>query len=457
MKRHRRRRRSLPTEPVLLDIDKLSHEGRGIGHREGKVVFVQEALPGEQVSAQLTDRRADFEEALTLEVLRAAPERVTPPCEYARVCGGCSLQHMETGAQIRFKEAVLHEKLAHAIGNEGYERLPPVTGPVRDYRRKARLAVRYVQGKDRVLVGFREKRSSFITDMQDCIVLDPQVSHLLPELSALIGELKACRSIPQIEVAVGDAVESLETVALVFRHLQPLAASDTQRLIEFAETHRVAVYLQPKGPDTVHRLFPVSGPERLYYHLPDYSLSLAFHPMDFTQVNSAINRHMLAQAMTLLAPDKDDRILDLYCGLGNFTLPLARHCAHVCGVEGANEMVQRGYENAGMNGIANVEFHCADLSEAVTMTGRPWLKQPFDKVLLDPPRSGAAAMIGDIVSLKPGRIVYISCNPATLARDAALLEASGYRLRAAGVLDMFPHTAHVESMAMFTPEGESRS
>lgn len=452
MRRQRRRRRNLPTEPVHLDIEKLTHEGRGIAYREGKVVFVEEALVGEQVSAQLTDRRADFEEAMTLEVLRASPERVVPPCEYASVCGGCSLQHMTSEAQLHFKESVLHEKLAHAIGHDNYAKLPPIKGPVRDYRRKARLAVRHVQGKGRVLVGFREKRSSFITDMQDCVVLDQQVSYLLPLLSDLLAGLDACRAIPQIEVAVGDAVDAHATVALVFRHLQPLTAKDTQALVEFAGNHRVALYLQPKGPDSVHRLFPVSGPERLFYLLPEYRLSLAFHPMDFTQVNSVINQRMLEQALSLLALEETDRVLDLFCGLGNFTLPIARYSGHVCGVEGSDEMVQRGYENAAMNGIANVEFHCADLSEAIA--SKSWLAQPFDKVVLDPPRSGAAEIIADVVKLAPARIVYVSCNPATLARDTALLEEAGYQLQSAGVLDMFPHTAHVESMALFMPAGE---
>ena len=449
MRRHRRRR-PLPAEPFTLDIEKLSHEGRGIGHREGKVVFVDEALPGEQVEARLSGRRDSYDEAVTVNVLRASPERVTPPCEYASICGGCSLQHFEASAQLRFKEAVLHEKIQHVTGRDDYLHLPAVTGPTLGYRRKARLAVRHVAKKEQVLVGFREKRSSFITHMSHCQILHPRVGELLPALSALVAQLQGYRQIPQIEVAVGDSVADANDLALVMRHLQPLSAADRGILADFAREHSLDMYLQSGGPDTVHRHYPQGGVERLHYLLPDYDLDMAFHPMDFTQVNADINRSMLQRALELLQLQDSDRVLDLFCGLGNFTLPMARYSAWVCGVEGSDEMVLRGNGNAQANGVSNVEFHRADLT--LPIADKPWMTHSYNKVLLDPPRSGAMEVIDNLLALAPERIVYISCNPATLARDTGLLEAGGYRLQAAGVLDMFPQTTHVESIALFTRE-----
>lgn len=448
-----RRRQRLPQEPLQLEIEKLSHEGRGIAHYgegqegEGKVIFVDEALPGELVSAKLTDRRRNFDEARTEEVLQAAPERVIPLCDYAGICGGCSLQHYDSTSQLNFKEGVLHEKLRHALGREDYERLDPINGPGFGYRRKARLAVRYVHKKEQVLVGFREKRSSFITNMDHCEVLEPRLAALLQPLSALVSGMEAYREIPQVEVAMGDPAEGKMDIALVFRHLQPLSAPDQECLAAFAEQQQLSLYLQPGGVDTVHKLYPADGESRLYYQLPDFSLSMAFHPMDFTQVNADINRRMLARALALLELQPTDKVLDLFCGLGNFTLPIALNCGFVCGIEGSREMVERGTENACRNQCENVEFHCSDLSKDVN--GQPWLKHDYNKVLLDPPRSGAMEVLDNVMALQPERIVYISCNPATLARDAELLEQGGYRLQAAGALDMFPQTTHVESMALF--------
>lgn len=449
--RRRRRTKNLPTTPVILKIGKLSHEGRGIAHCDGKVVFVAGALPGETVEAMLTSRRDSFDEAKLVAVKAASPDRVEPPCRYAGICGGCSLQHFDASAQMAFKQDMLLEKLGHAVARD-FTEIPPLKGPVLGYRRKARLAVRYVHKKEQVLVGFREKQSTFITHMESCEVLDIRLSRLLPALSALILGLKSFRWIPQIEVAAGDPAPAACTVALVFRHLQPLPDDDMAQLLEFARAQQVAVYLQPGGMETVHRIAPEAGADRLYYDLPDYTLRMAFHPTDFTQVNGDINRRMIVQALSLLEPGKNDRVLDLFCGLGNFTLPLARHCSRVTGIEGAAEMVERGVENARANTLDNVEFHCADLTR--TMQGAPWMADGYTKVLLDPPRSGAWEILPDIVALRPSRIVYVSCNPATLARDAAYLVEKGYTLARAGAMDMFPQTAHVEAMALFVDSGQ---
>ncbi len=445
--RRRGNRKNLPTEAVTLEIGKLSHEGRGIGHREGKVVFVEGALPGELVEAQISGRKGNFEEARTLKVLRAAPERVIPPCPHAQVCGGCNLQHLASDAQLSFKQSMLHEQLSHHVGRADYEHFLPITAPTLGYRRKARLGVRYIAKKSKVLVGFREKHSNFLAEMDSCAVLDRQVSDLLPALAACIESLEAFNQVAQVEVAVGDADGSQASTALVLRHLVPLSSHDLARLADFGKEHGVDIYLQPKGPDSVYLLYPAGEAMRLRYQLPEHDLAMAFHPLDFTQVNAEINRKMLARAIELLALKPDDRVLDLFCGLGNFTLPLARRAARVVGVEGVAEMVERARENAGLNGIDNVDFYCADLTQP--MSSAPWVGQGFNKILIDPPRSGAFEVLPQVVAFAPQLLLYISCNPATLARDAGYLVTSGYRLKGAGVLDMFPHTAHVESIALF--------
>ncbi len=451
--RRNRKRKSLPTEAISLEIEKLSHEGRGIAHLEGKVVFVDEALPTELVSAVYTSKRDSFDEAKTLEVLRASKHRIEPKCQYASICGGCSLQHFDSAAQLAFKESVLHEKLEHSISEADYQRLAAQTGPAFQYRRKARLAVRFVGKKERVLIGFREKQGRFITDMESCAVLDPQVSDLLPQLGQLIQSLINYQGIPQIEVAVGDKLETVNAIALVIRHLSPLPGSDIEKLKNFASLHKLDIYLQAKGPDTVKKLYPEDSVSRLYYQLQDFQLRMGFHPMDFTQVNAEINNKMISKAIELLEIKPTDRVLDLFCGLGNFTLPLATKAFMVVGVEGVEEMVARGKENADLNNISNVNFHCSDLTKSIQ--SKAWMSDKFDKVLLDPPRSGAIEILADIVANLPDKIVYISCNPATLARDAGILHSMAYKLVAAGVLDMFPQTAHVESIAVFEPEGKS--
>ena len=448
----RRRKKSLPQEPVTLDIESLNHEGRGIAHLDGKVIFVAESLAGEQVEAQYTDRRSKFDEAKCVNLLKKSPDRIEPACEYSSVCGGCSLQHFHPKAQLSFKEETLFEKLQHSIPDGSIDRIRALEGPVSGYRRKARLAVRYVHKKGQVLVGFREKGNSFITNMDSCYVLDPRVSNLIPKLKSMLLSLDGFRNIPQIEVAVGDEIVNSESVALIFRHLLPLSTNDQEILVSFASQNNFTLYLQPGGTDSVHKVYPDGGNDqknmRLYYELPEFNLNMAFHPMDFTQVNAAINQKMISQALALLKLDKNDKVLDLFCGLGNFTLPAATQCQRIVGVEGAQMMVERAYENASRNKIENCSFYCADLTQSIRDSS--WFDSDFNKVILDPPRSGAWEILPDLVSSNTRHILYVSCNPSTLARDAGFLVENGFTLLKAGVMDMFPHTTHVESMAVFS-------
>lgn len=438
----RRKPKSLPAELIELSIEKLSHDGRGIARLDGKTLFVEGALPGERVLARYTNRRARFDELCAEQVLAASPDRVEPPCAHARVCGGCSLQHLSPEAQILHKQAVLVEQFEHFA-----DVLPPeLEAPLKDqalgYRRKARLGVRYVTKRDEVLVGFREKSSNFLTAIDRCPVLDPRVGELITPLKELIRGLTVYRSIAQIEVAAGD-----QDVALVVRHLEPLPEADLARLLEFFRARNLHLYVQPGGPDTIRRIWPEQGEDRLSFGLDAFGVTLKFHPTDFTQVNAGINRQMVSRALDWLDPQPRDRVLDLFCGLGNFTLPLATRAGHVVGVEGDQAMVERGRENARFNGLDNVEFYAADLQ--ADFTQEPWAREGFDKILIDPPRSGALEVVRYLPRFGARRIVYVSCNPATLARDAGVLVAAGYRLLKAGVMDMFPHTTHVESIAVF--------
>ena len=436
-----------------LEITSLSHEGRGVAHIDGKVCFVDGALDGEKVSASYVRKRSQFDELKSNEVERPSADRVEPLCSYAAQCGGCSLQHMDSKAQIGFKQSVLFEQLQHATGMLSTEiaLLPSLQAACFHYRRKARLAVRMVAKKGGALVGFREKYSSFITDMDDCKVLVEDVAALIRPLRELITGLVVGQAIPQIEVAVGEIVSEQgavrDQVALIVRHLQALGVDDTSALIDFARQHNIELYLQGGGVDSVHKIFPDDGVERLQYFLPDHDLTMQFHPMDFTQINAQINRQIISQAIELLELDEQDVVLDLFCGLGNFTLPIARRCSQVVGVEGSEEMVIRGTENAALNEIGNANFFAANLCDSIE--DKAWVDNKFTKVLLDPPRSGALEIVSQVARLGAQKIVYVSCNPATLARDAAQLISDGYILKSAGVMDMFPHTAHVESMAVF--------
>ncbi|MYA66283.1 MAG: methyltransferase domain-containing protein [Gammaproteobacteria bacterium] len=380
-----------------------------------------------------------------------APDPVTPRCAVFEVCGGCSRQDIESGAQSREKQSTLQRHLRESAGIEPdtYELLPPVTGPQWNYRRKARLAVRMVRRKGRVLVGFREKRGNYVTVMEDCEVLAPGLAELIRPLRVLLDGLAARETIPQIEVAAGEAAEHRfrPEAALVLRHLRPLDPGDLHRLTEFAVRWNLQMYLQPGGVDGVHRIYPRHGPERLYYHLPEFGLRLAFHPMDFLQVNAAVNRRAVRLVTDLLALGPEDHVLDLFCGLGNFSLPIAGLCAGVTGIEGSADMVARAEENARANGLENTRFFTADLYRWNTET--PWAAQAYTRVLLDPPRSGALETVPLIAAGGARKLVYVSCNPESLARDARELTRRGFHLKSAGVMDMFPHTLHIEAVALF--------
>ncbi|MBN2700237.1 MAG: 23S rRNA (uracil(1939)-C(5))-methyltransferase RlmD [Methylohalobius sp. ZOD2] len=436
----RRRRKALPREPVTAEVENLTHDGRGIAYVDGKAVFIDPALPGEKVAFQYTALRRDHGCGRVVEVFTPSPDRVSPPCSFFGTCGGCSLQHVDSSAQIRIKQDLLLEQFRR-IGKIEPEALwPPLTGPVRGYRRKARLGVRYVRKKGRVLVGFREKGSSLVADIDRCLVLHPHVGERLAHLSDLISNLSIRDQIPQIEVAMGD-----ERCALVLRVLQDLLPEDLERLRAFGHRFEFDLYLQSAGPDSIMPLIP-EAPPLLRYRLPE-AIDLRFGPLDFTQVNADINRSMIERVLEVLDPRPDETVLDLFCGLGNFTLPLARRGGKVVGVEGNSQAVARGRDNARHNGIANVEFHCHDLTQ--DLAGLPWAQARYDKLLLDPARTGALEVMDHIPCWAPERIVYVSCNPATLARDVGhLIHHHGYRLKRAGVMDMFPHTAHVESMAL---------
>lgn len=437
----RSRKLRLPGEPVELGIDSLSHDGRGVGRIEGKAVFVGGALPGERVRARIVAKHKTYDEAVVETVLDASSLRAQPRCAHAGVCGGCSLQHLAPEAQIDAKQQVLLDNFTRIGKVEAQALLPPLRGPQWGYRTRARLGAKYVRKMQRALVGFREKHKPHLAELTRCEVLHPVIGERITELAELLADLDARERIPQIEIAVGD-----DATALVFRNLDDLSERDISLLFGYGERTGLHIYLQPGGPDSVSLLWPEAS--ELSYALPGYDVRLFFQPTDFTQVNRAINGAMIDRALELLDIRPTDRVLDLFCGLGNFTLPLARRCAHVVGVEGDAGLVQRARDNAQRNGVANAEFHAANLAENVDLY--PWLKQPFDKLLIDPPRSGAMEVIPVIARLGFRRIVYVSCNPSSLARDAGLLvHEHGYRLLKAGVMDMFPHTAHVESIAVF--------
>ncbi len=437
----RRRKPKLPDFPVRATIESLSHDGRGVTHIDGKTVFIDGALPGEEISFLYTGRARKHDEGKVCEIFSASEHRVEPRCPHFDICGGCSLQHLAPAQQILAKQQTLLDNLERIGRTAPVTVLPPLTGPHWHYRYKARLGVKFVRKKGRVLVGFREKRLPYIADLSRCEVLHEAVGGRLLELAELIRGMEASQRLPQIEVAAGD-----EAVALVFRHLDPLSDADRQRLRDYGEDTGLHIHLQPKGPDTVEPLWPVDS--SLGYCLPSFDIDIRFLPTDFTQVNPAINRAMVDQALGLLDPSDKDRVLDLFCGLGNFTLPIARSAGQVTGVEGEAGLVQRARDNARANAIDNAEFAVADLSR--DPAGQAWMAGPYDKVLIDPPRSGAQEMMPHLAALQPERIVYVSCHPGSLARDAGLLvNEHGYRLTAAGVMDMFPHTAHVESMALF--------
>jgi 23S rRNA (uracil1939-C5)-methyltransferase len=438
----------MSTQPPLV-IESLDHEGRGIARNEGKVTFVDGALPGEVCLTSAYRKKPGYEQAQIIQILKPSPYRISPHCRWFGVCGGCSHQHLDEAAQVAVKQRVLEDCFNH-IGQVRPESiLSPIHGPTWGYRTRARLSVRNVPKKGGVLVGFHERKSSYVADMTSCEVLPRRISNLLPHLRELVAGLSIKDRVPQIELAAGEAVD-----VLVFRIMEPLTADDETRLKAFADRFGgLQLWLQPKGPETAYPFYPLDTPE-LSYSLPEFNLSMPFKPVEFTQVNHGINRMLIRRAMRLLDAKPGERVADFFCGLGNFSLPIARSGATVVGIEGSEGLVARAVENAARNGLsATTDFRVADLFKMTPETyaelGR------FDKLLIDPPRDGAIELVKSLPDFSspgdsPSRIVYVSCNPATLARDASVLvHQKGYRLLAAGVANMFPHTAHVESIAVF--------
>lgn len=429
--------------PTSAIIERLTHEGRGIARINGKTTFIEGALVGEEVLFTVKQQRGSYNVGQVQEILKPSPLRVTPRCAHYGQCGGCSLQHMENTAQLLSKELHLKELLQQAIGYLPKNFLPPLTGPHWGYRRKARLGVRYVFKKESLLVGFREKNGRYLAEIDSCEVLDPRVGQLITPLRQFINTLSIYREIPQVEVAISD-----NQAALIFRHLTEFSPEDLEKFAQFAEAHQLRIYLQPNGPDSVYLLYPQREDDLLSYTLPNFDLTLFFHPTDFTQINANINAQLVDLAINLLNPKGDETVLDLFCGLGNFTLPIATRAKQVTGVEGDPMMVERAQSNSMVNQIVNADFYSSNLME--NFTQQPWAQKTYDKILIDPPRSGAFEIVQRIASFQANTIVYISCNPMTLARDAAeLVLNQGYILDTAGVIDMFPQTSHVESIAVF--------
>lgn len=441
-RRRRPRKKKLSEVPVNVTIESLAHDGRGIAHVEGKVVFIDEALPGEELAFIYTDSRKDYAEGKVDTLMTRSDVRTEPECPHFGVCGGCSFQHVKNEEQIKIKEGLLKEQFS-GIGKVDIPEIwEPLTGAYWGYRRKARMGVKYVAKKGRVLVGFRERRNPFLAEIESCKVMHPLVGEKLMDLSEMIGGLTIKDKIPQIEVAIGD-----EDCVLAFRVLEPPTDEDKERMRVFGHTHHMSICLQSKGPDTI---VPIDGEPEITpsYALPDQHIRFDFKPAMFTQVNYEINKKMVTRVIEALDLNENDRVLDLFCGLGNFTLPMATKAAHVVGIEGDLPLVNHAKKNAQLNNVENVEFFVADLTKDVKDFA--WAKQKFNKVMLDPSRAGASEVLHNLKHWNPEQIVYVSCNPSTLARDAGILvNEMGYKLVKAGVMDMFPQTGHVESIALF--------
>jgi 23S rRNA (uracil1939-C5)-methyltransferase len=440
----RRRKPFKQPEPEQGVVRDVTSDGNGVvSSVDGKAVFVDAALTGESIVFQRRKSRRRYDEADLLEVLEPSPHRVTPRCPHFLTCGGCTWQHLDAEHQILAKQHSLLQALERIGGVGPAEVIPPLCGSSWGYRRRARFTAKYVDGKDRMLVGFRERLKPFVAVMDSCETIDPALSALLPELQELIGSLSICRKVPQIEASVGEAETSL-----VFRVLDEPSASDIAAFADFGEQHKMTMLLQRSGRESITKLHSAEAPDKLYYSIPDYSLRIEFSPLDFIQVNHEMNLKMLQQAIDWLQPRSDDTVLDLFCGLGNFSLPLARVTKQVTGIEGELLSVQGARANAALNNIENAEFFVADLFTAELQ--EPWMKQAYDIVLIDPPRAGAAEIIPTLKRIGAAKILYVSCHPGTLARDSqTLVEELGYKLAQAGVIDMFPQTGHVESMALF--------
>ncbi len=433
-------------EPETAEITAVTHDGRGISAAQGKKVFVAGALEGETVTYVRRKFRRNFDEAELLEVDRPSPDRIEAKCAAFGRCGGCSLQHVSAAHQRAIKSQTLRDNLERIGSVEPNRWLEPMTGPVWNYRRRARLAVKDVPAKGRTLVGFRERHAPFITDMHQCEVLAEPIDAMLPALSDLIGDLTIRARLPQIEVAVAE-----NAIALVFRVLDPPSGDDVSAFQSFGAQHGLRIYLQTGGLDSAECVYPSVIDEPLYYTLPEFDIRIEFEPVDFVQVNADINRRMVHYAVEQLDASSDDRVLDLYCGIGNVSLPLARSAGSVLGVEGEGSLVERAAANAAVNSLDNVAFRAADLSKIDGTEA--WVREGWSRMLLDPARSGAAEVVTRMHLFAPERIVYVSCHPGTLARDAGtLVREQGYVLQAAGIIDMFPHTAHVESIAVFAKD-----
>jgi len=471
------KRNRIDSTPFTLDILDLAHDGRGVGRGgDGKAIFVTGALPGERVLARQTARSRHFDEAITLEVLAASPDRIVPRCPHFGTCGGCALQHLDAAKQIEAKQKILLENFVRIGHVTPADVLPPLTDVAWGYRRKGRFSVRWVEKKGKTLVGFRERNPRFVADLDECHTIHPVIAACIPALSALLDRLSARAEIPQIEFVAGDVQDDFSGIALVFRHLKALTQNDIALLVDFARERALALFLQPGGIDSIHLVWPGLPAGRtlpLSFRLPRWNVELAFAPLDFIQVNAGMNEQMIARALELIDVQPGERVLDLFCGLGNFTLPLARaagqgagaqHCCavhpdarcaaqgqiSVVGVEGDATLVARARANAQRNGITNAQFFAADLTQ--DQRDAPWVRDGFDKLLLDPPRSGALEVLKQLPLEHFKRIVYVSCHPGSLARDAGyLVNECGWHLASAGVMDMFPHTAHVESVALFLP------
>ena len=436
-----RSRKKLSDEPFELEISSLGSKGAGLAELNGKTLHVLDALPGEKVIARNLFGRSQRGKAETLEVLRPSVDRIEPQCPHFGNCGACSLQHMSMEAQLARKEAMLLHSLEETGQVQSGQFYPPLASPQWNYRRKARLSVRDVAAKGRVLVGFRERNGRYVADMDECHILHSEIADSLPKLSRLLESLECRATIPQIEVACGDKCS-----AVIIRHLEEFSTTDIEVLKAFACETGLGIFLQSGGPDSVQLLAPADF--QLEYAIEPLGLRFQFEPLDFIQVNGGLNQQMVMRALELLEPQAGDHILDLFCGLGNFTLPLAIHASHVTGIEGSDEMVGRGRSNARLNNLDNVDFHCADLYQPCEKA--PWPDIKYNKILLDPPRSGALELLPWIAASKVSRVLYISCNPETLARDAGLLvNKFGFSFKGAGIINMFPHTPHSEAIALF--------
>lgn len=435
------RKSRLPEQAIELEILDLTHDGRGVARIDNKTVFVPYALPGERVSARVVARHRNYDEARVEELLVRSPLRIEPRCPHFGTCGGCALQHLPAEEQIAAKQRVLRDNFERIGKVEAQRWLDPLTDAPWGYRRKGRLSAKWVEKKDKLLVGFREDNPRFVADLSVCYTLLPEVGERIEAIAAMVGGLEAKREIAQIEIAAGDA-----KVALVFRHLVPLSDADRAALVAFGKQHDFAILLQSGGPESVAALWP--GEVSLAFRIDAADVELAFRPLDFIQVNAGMNQRMVARVLELLDPQLQDTVLDLFCGLGNFTLPIARRAGQVIGIEGDAALVERARDNAARNGIDNATFHAADL--ALDQRDASWTRPACDKLLLDPPRSGAAAVLESLPARGTNRVVYVSCHPGSLARDAgSLVHRHGFTLTAAGVMDMFPQTAHVESIALF--------